>query len=484
MLMHMMPFSGLGVDTIHGQTKMVLAAELASANDEHKLHEVHDKTADGNILQRSAAQDTLQDKTDSIAGLNLASRHRIGDLEMEKDDSSTVMLPDCQTPFDASVTDIKDTLPPTEADVSDLQSEPAAIDVTSPKQDTMAVEALHTNSGGSASHLPAALQSTDSNQHADQKGSSENSGSKFFASGKKTEEMEGTLDKNTDHNLIQANDNLALGRYSPSEDKREDSCAHVVDGGLLGSKQTLEVVSAMNTDGSEEALNASSTHLNKDASMVEVGAFTNDATSVCEVTKEPESHVSVSVLASAAMNAGDDSEEVHNVPSTHSDRGGSMVEVDASRNDATSICEVRKDPESNVSGELSMPVGLADLKLELPNQSKSSSQSSAVNADETKASINIQTTSLVESGEQKSPRNGAHGTPYLYPLFPPPSLTNDDPVHIPRYMLIVILIQLVYLFYVLLELKEGMGLAGPKIECTIQMPSHDDKSMLCYYFLL
>ncbi|KAF7107901.1 hypothetical protein CFC21_108478 [Triticum aestivum] len=414
---------GVGVYTIHGQTKMVLAAELASANDEHKLHEVHDKTADGNILQHSAANDTLQDKTDSIAGLDLASRHRIGDLEMEKGDSNTVMLPDCQTPFDASVKDIKDTLAPTEADVSDLQSEAAAIDVTSPKQDTMVVEALHTNSGGSASHLPAALQSTDSNQHAERKGSSENSGSKFFASGKKTEEMEGTLDKNTDNNLIQANADIALGRHSPSEDKREDSCAHVVDGGLLGSKQTLlEVVSAVNTDGSEEALNASSTHSNK------------DATSVCEVTKDPESHVRVSVLASAAMNARDDCEEVHNVPSTHSDRGGSMVEVDASRDDATSICEVCKDPESNVSGELSMPVGLAELELELPNQSKSSSQSSAVNADETKASINIQTTSLVESGEQKSPRNGAH------------------------------------------ELKEGMELAGPKIECTILMPSPDDKS--------
>ncbi|KAF7094773.1 hypothetical protein CFC21_097055 [Triticum aestivum] len=414
---------GVGVDTIHGQTKMVLAAELTSANDEHKLHEVHDKTADGNILQHSAANDTLQDKTDSIAGLDLASRHRIGDLEMEKGDSKTVMLPDCQTPFDASVKDINDTLAPTEADVSDLQSEAAAIDVTSPKQDTMVVEALYTNPGGSASHLPAALQSTDSNQHAERKGSSDNSGSKIFASGKKTEEMEGTLDKNTDHNLIQANANIALGRYSPSEDKREDSCAHVVDGGLLGSKQTLpEVVSAVNTDGSEEALNASSTHSNKDATLV------------CEVTKDPESHVSVSVLASAAMNAGDDSEEVHNVPSTHSDRGGSMVEVDASRDDATSICEVRKDPESNVSGELSMPVRLAELELELPNQSKSSSQSSAVNADETKASINIQTTSLVESGEQKSPRNGAH------------------------------------------ELKEGMELAGPKIECTIQMPSPDDKS--------
>ncbi|XP_037465435.1 uncharacterized protein LOC119337411 isoform X2 [Triticum dicoccoides] len=410
---------GVGVDTIHGQTNMVLAAELASANDEHKLHEVHDKTADGNILQHSAAHDTLQDKTDSIAGLNLASRHRISDLEMEKDDSNTVMLPDCQTPFDASVKDSKDTLAPTEADVSDLQNEAAAIDVTSPKQDTMVVEALHTNSGGSASHLPAALRSTDSNQHAEGKGSSKNSGSKFFASGKKTEEMEGTLDKNTDHNLIQANANIALGRHSPSDDKREDSCAHVVDGGLSGSKQTLpEVVSAVNTDGSEEALNASSTHSNKDATLV------------CEVTKDPESHVSVSVLASAAMNAGDDCAEVHNVPSTHSERGGSMVEVDASRDDATSICEVRKDPESNVSGELSMPVGLAELELELPNQSKSSSQSSAVKADETKASINIQTTSLVESGEQKSPRNGAH----------------------------------------------EMELAGPKIECTIQMLSPDDKS--------
>ncbi|KAI4975789.1 hypothetical protein ZWY2020_049396 [Hordeum vulgare] len=373
---------GLGVHTIHGQTKMVLAAELASANDENKLHEVHDKTADSNMLQRSAAQDTLHDKTDSIAGLNLASRHRIGDLEMEKDNSNTVMLPNCQSPFDASVKDIKDTLSPTEADVSDLQSEASAINVSSLKQDTTAVEALHTNSGGCANHLPAALQSTDSNQCADRKESSENSDSELFASGKKTEEMEGTLDKNTDYNLTQTNEDshsIALGRHSPSEDKKEDSCAHVVDGGLLGSKQTLpEIVSAINTDGSEEALNASSTRSNKDASMLEVGAFTNDATSVCEVTKDPESHASVE---------------------------DNMVEVDRLEM-MLPLFVKHKDPESNVSGELPMPVGLSG-RVRIANQSKSSSQSSSVNADETNASINIRTTSLVES-EQKSPRNGAH----------------------------------------------------------------------------
>ena len=55
--------------------------------------------------------------------------------------------------------------------------------------------------------------------------------------------------------------------------------------------------------------------------MVEVVVSIGDSASACEVKKDLESHVSVPVLASAAINTGDDSEEAHNVPSTHSDRG-------------------------------------------------------------------------------------------------------------------------------------------------------------------
>uniref|UniRef100_A0ACD6AJC9 Uncharacterized protein n=1 Tax=Avena sativa TaxID=4498 RepID=A0ACD6AJC9_AVESA len=356
--------------------------------------------------------------------------------EAETKDSTTLMLADCQTPFDASDMDTKNTLAPAETDAVDLHSEGASVGVISPKQDNAIVETLQTDdiSGGSASHLPATLQSTDLNQPPGQK-SSENSGSKLFASGKKTEETEETFDKKTNYKItsIQTNDdsnNIAVGRYSPPEDKKEDSCVHVVDGGdLVGSKQTPAEVRS--TDGSDRVFNASSTHASKDANVVELVVSISDATSACEVKKDPESHVSVPVLVSAATNSGDDSKEAHSVPSTHSDREASMVEVGASRNADTSVCELRKGPESNISGGLSQ-AGLLELNLELTNQAQSSTQSSAENVEETNASYNIQTTSLVES-ERKSPGNSAHVTP------------------------------------------EGMESAGPKIG-TIQMPSPDEKS--------
>ncbi|CAM0913347.1 unnamed protein product [Alopecurus aequalis] len=464
----------LGVHSIDGQTKMVLAAELTAANDEkHRLHEVHDKPAGGN----TPGQDTVQDQTDSSAGLNLASRHRIDDLDVEKNDCTAAMLLNCQTHFGSSQ---KDTLAPTVADVTDLQSEGAAIDANRPKQDTMIVEALQTDdiSGGSASHLPAALQSTDLNQPADQKGSSENSDSELLASGKKTEEMEGTLDKKPekkDHPEAEKKDSTAVmlpdcqSPFDASDKDTKDTLAPTeaiasdvhskgsavdltspkqdttiveplqadgISGGsasylpaalqstdlnqpagekgssensgstiVASGKKTEEMKASldMNTHGSDEALSALSTHSNKDASMVEAVVHINDPNSACEAKNDPESHVSVRVLAFAATKTG----------------AGSMVEVGAATNDETSVCEVPKDPES--------------IKLELPNQSQPCSQSSAENVEETNASCSIQTTSLVES-ERKSPGKGAHATP------------------------------------------EEMELAGPKIGCTIQMPSPDKKS--------
>ncbi|KAM0895530.1 hypothetical protein ACQ4PT_023792 [Festuca glaucescens] len=341
-------------------------------------------------------------KTEEMEGTLDKNQEKKDHPETEKKDSTTLMLADRQNPFDASDKDTKDTLAPTEADASDLHSDGASVGVTSPKQNSTIVETLQTEdiSGCSASHLPV-LQSADSNQPAGQKGSSENSGSKTVAQ------------TNDD------TDSTPAGRCSPSEDKKEDSCAHVGDGGdLVVSKQIPA-----------EALNALLTHLSKDASVVEVMSI-NDATSACEVKKDPDRHVSVPVPVSAATNTGDDSKEAHSVPSTHSDREASMVEVGASRNGDTSVRELRKGPESNVSGELAQ-AGLLERKLEL-NQSQSFSQSSAISVEETNASYTIQT-SVLES-ERKSPGNFAHGTP------------------------------------------EGIELAGPKIECTIQMPSPDEKS--------
>uniref|UniRef100_A0ACD5V8R8 Uncharacterized protein n=1 Tax=Avena sativa TaxID=4498 RepID=A0ACD5V8R8_AVESA len=449
----------LGVHSIDGQTKMVLAtvADVSDLQSEGATVDMTSLKQDTMIVEALKSDNisggsashlpaTLQ-STDSSqpvdqkggsenSGSNLfASGKKKEEMEgtldknqekkdhpeAEAKDSTTLLLADRQTLFDASDMDTKNTLAPTEADASDVHSEGASVGVISPKQDNTVVKTLQTDdiSGGSASHLPATLQSTDSNQPLGQKGSSENSVSKLFAAGKKTEETEETVDKNTDYKItcIQTNDadNIAVGRYSPSEDKKEDSRAHVVDGDdLVGSKQTPAEVCS--TDGSDEVLNASSTHATKDASVVELAVSISDATSACEVKKDPQSHVSVPVLVSAATNSGDDSKEAHSVPSTHSDREASMVEVGVSRNGDTSICELQKGPESNISGGLSQ-AGLLELKLELTNQSRSSTQSIAENVE-----------------EAKSPGKSAHVTP------------------------------------------EGMELAGPKIECTIQMPSPDEKS--------
>jgi hypothetical protein len=249
--------------------------------------------------ENSCSQNLLAsgNKTEEMEGTLDKNQEKKDHPETGKKDSTMLMLADRQTPFDASDKDTKDTLAPTEADASDLHSDVASVGVTSPKQNSTIVETLQTEniSGRSASHLPV-LQSADSNQAAGQKGSSENSGSKTVAQ------------TNDD------TDSTPAGRCSPSEDKKEDCCAHVVDGGDLVSKHIPA-----------EALNALLTHSSKDASVVEVMSI-NDATSACEVKKDPESHLSVPVPVSAATNTGDDSKEAHSVPSTHSDGEVSMVE--------------------------------------------------------------------------------------------------------------------------------------------------------------
>ncbi|XP_051203890.1 uncharacterized protein [Lolium perenne] len=249
--------------------------------------------------ENSCSQNLLAsgNKTEEMEGTLDKNQEKKDHPETGKKDSTMLMLADRQTPFDASDKDTKDTLAPTEADASDLHSDVASVGVTSPKQNSTIVETLQTEniSGRSASHLPVLL-SADSNQAAGQKGSSENSGSKTVAQ------------TNDD------TDSTPAGRCSPSEDKKEDCCAHVVDGGDLVSKHIPA-----------EALNALLTHSSKDASVVEVMSI-NDATSACEVKKDPESHLSVPVPVSAATNTGDDSKEAHSVPSTHSDGEASMVE--------------------------------------------------------------------------------------------------------------------------------------------------------------
>jgi hypothetical protein len=464
---------------------------LAANDEEHKLHAVNDKTACGNI----PAQDTLQDQTVSSAGLNLSSCHRIDDMKTEKNDSSAVMLPNCQTPFGSSEKDTKGTLAPTVADVNDLQGEGAPADVTSPKKDTMVVEVLQTDdsSGGSATHLPAALQSTDSNQPADQKGSSENSGSILLTSGNKTEQLEGTLDKNQEkiyHPEAEKNDSITVmlpDRQTPFEPSDTDTKDILVpteaDASDLHSegaavdvtnpKQDTVMVETLQTDviygSSASHLPASlqSTDLNQPAGGE--GSSKNSGSTVFasgEKTEEMKGTLDKNTDYNLTrIQTNDDSHNINVgrcspsedkkedccarvvdgvdlMGSNHTpaevlsavNTDGSDEAVNALSTDSNkdaSMLEVTSVPQSNVSGEL-MQV--------LPSQSQSPSQSSAEHAGETTADCNIQTTSLVES-EGKSPRNSACDT------------------------------------------LEGMELAGPKIECTIQMPSPDEKSMFCYYFL-
>lgn len=128
-------------------------AELASSSDEHdKVHEVGNETGDDNKLPSSVAEDAVQGEIDGSADMD--SQIIAGSSEAEINNSTVATIADSQIPFDPSD---KDTLA---EDGNGLQREGTTVDVTGSKEDDMEAEEKQMDD----SHLPAALQSTESSQ--------------------------------------------------------------------------------------------------------------------------------------------------------------------------------------------------------------------------------------------------------------------------------------------------------------------------------
>ncbi|KAL5199384.1 hypothetical protein ABZP36_020587 [Zizania latifolia] len=374
---------------ISEQGTMVSAAEPSSAEDseQHNMH--HQNTVDNSISLSSVDQDKLQYHIDTNTDVDLPGCQRNEDLEGEKNHSTDNILAGCQSP-DASGTDKpascdlldKDTVAPTEGDQDCLQNKDTVIHVVGAKHVTMNLDAIQIDyiSKGLSHGFPAALQSIDSNRLAEE--SLEISGAKFSCATEQ-EKMEETLNKAVTDNptCTQVNDdsnNMDLHSYSTPEEKNVDSSSQEVDGGdfLVSKGTTVDTVAAINTDVSDVVVSVSSTLSNKEASTVEVGSSTDDTAFARELSKDFENHV---------------------------------------------------------SGDVSMPVGLSELRLEHLNQSKSSCQSVPANAEEINAGLNIETPALAEL-QSKSPGSDVH------------------------------------------ELYERMEPTAPKMNCAIPTLSADDKS--------
>uniref|UniRef100_A0A0E0LA35 Chromatin structure-remodeling complex protein SYD n=1 Tax=Oryza punctata TaxID=4537 RepID=A0A0E0LA35_ORYPU len=222
----------------------------------------------------------------------------------------------------------KDLAAPTQGYLNCLQSEDTDIRVADAKDETMLVKVIQNDdmSMGSSHGLPASIQSTDSDRLAEEGESAEITGSKFSC-GMEQEKMEEPLDKCVSDN--QTCNQINDGSNNMDSQKVDSSLQAADVGDFFVSKGTsVETTTAINTDVSDEGINVS-THSVKEASTVEIGA-------------------------------------------------------------STPACELKKDLESHVSGDVSKPVGLSELRLEELNQSKSVSQCIAANAEETSNELHSQ----------------------------------------------------------------------------------------------
>ncbi|CAL5047140.1 unnamed protein product [Urochloa decumbens] len=358
---------GIEVDSSEQPTKIVSAVESAPSNDEENTaHEVHLKTADANILTSITSTDILQDKIGSSAACQ--SDAPCTDETARQSDAS---LLDSSIPHDASAKY-------TSKDVDNiLHSEGTGFDVTGSGQDDVKVDDTKADdaSRGSSSHLTATLQSTESDQPPNQE--------EILESRKEQMKMEETLDKSSSDIQTHSQGNeisrdIAL-KSSPSEHLNEH-CSAQVDGDKFESNENIaEVHTAMNTDGPEEALDASSTHSQKEVSMTD-GVSTNGDTVETHTamnTDDPEEALDASSTQSqkevsithgvstngdtvethAAMNT-DAHEESQNALSTQSDKEASMAIADVSTDGSPTVCKAHNVLEGQVScGETLIAVG-------------------------------------------------------------------------------------------------------------------------------
>uniref|UniRef100_A0A0D3GEZ7 Chromatin structure-remodeling complex protein SYD n=1 Tax=Oryza barthii TaxID=65489 RepID=A0A0D3GEZ7_9ORYZ len=333
---------------IESEEKKSPGGDVHGSEEQH-MHEVLHNTVDGSISPSNREQDKLQVHIDTNTDVDIPSS--------DKDHSTDIVLAGCQAPCDASGKDKlstcdasgKDMAAPTDDDLNCLQSEDTVIPVADAKDETMLVKAIQNDemSMGSSHGLPATIQSTDSDRLAEEGESAEITGSKFSC-GMEQEKMEEPLDKSVTDNQTSSQINDGSNNM---DSQKVDSSLQAADGGdLLVSRGTsVETTTAINTDASDESISVSTQSV-KEASTVEIGASTND-------------------IAPA--------------------------------------CELRKDFESHVSGCVSKPVGLSELRLEELSQTKSVSQSIVANAEETSTRSDIETPAM-DASESKSPESDVH----------------------------------------------------------------------------
>uniref|UniRef100_A0A0D9WNZ5 Chromatin structure-remodeling complex protein SYD n=1 Tax=Leersia perrieri TaxID=77586 RepID=A0A0D9WNZ5_9ORYZ len=320
-----------------------------SDSEEHNMHEVCGNV-DASISPSSGEQEKLQVHFDINTGIDMPSSERNADFGGEKDHYTDIILTGYQTPCDSSD---KDNLAPCDAsdkgDHNCLQSDDTTIRLVGATDETMQVKAIHNDdvSKGSSHGSPALVQSADTNRLAEEGESLEITGS--IACAVEQEKMEEPLDKSVTDNQTcsQINDDL-----NNMDLQNVDSSFQAADGGdHLASKGTSIETTVINADVSDEGIN---------------------------------------------------------VPSTQSDKEANTVEIAASTNEIVPGCKLSKDFDSDVSGDVSKPVGLSEIMLEQLDQSNPVSHSVAVNAEEANTRLDVGTPALDES-ESKSPESGLHG---------------------------------------------------------------------------
>ncbi|KAJ1258909.1 hypothetical protein BS78_10G112100 [Paspalum vaginatum] len=319
---------GIEVDSSEQQTKVVVSAlESTPSSDEQIAHEAYLKTADDNVVTGSAAEDILLDKVGSVAA-HLSDAAFTDEITGQSD----ALLLDGKDSHDAS----DKYTPVSTQDDEALHSEGTAVDITGSKQDDVNIDSMQTDDALKDSSDP--LPATESDRPQDQEEISE--------SGNEQVEMEKTLENSSGDNQTHSQGNevshdTALTRNSPMEYSKEH-CSAQEDGVAFRSKDNIvEVQSAMNTDGPDEALNSLSIQSETEARTTNVG-IPADADSVQSKGTTVEVH--------AAMNT-DGPEEAQDASSSQSDKEASMVEFTLSTNDNPTDCKAHSDLEGLVSCE-------------------------------------------------------------------------------------------------------------------------------------
>lgn len=318
-------------------TSMVSAVESAPSNDEeHTTHEVYLETAADNMLTSSAATDVLRDTVEHAACQSDAA---CTDGTARQSEASQL---DSKASHDASYKDTttagstKDDSKASRDASYILPSEGTAVDVTGSKQDGVNIVGTQTDdaSRGSSSHFQATLQSTESDWPP---GQGENLESRKEQV-KPEEALDNSSGGNQTHSLgDEPSHDTSLARNSPSEYSNERCSAQVIGETFKSKENIVEVHSAMNTDGPDEALDALYVQ-SKEASITDIGVPT-------DVDKFEGKGTSAEVRADMNTVGPEDAQDAS---STQSDKEAIMIEFVVSTDGSPTVCKAYNDLEGHV----------------------------------------------------------------------------------------------------------------------------------------